>query len=145
MSLLEEQILNAYQRQIAIKRSGYGKRNGSEIDIEDGEDDEALLGDIALRLMLKNELEAAAAMEKTDTECWPAGGTQPILDHQVRQKNVHARKMMKIQESSAGTPSNRNNCGKAAQQQQLMMSSIGSSTSNHSSPQPSAQKASASD
>ena len=145
MSLLEEQILNAYRHQIEIKKNSFGKRNGSEIDVEDGEDDEALLGDIALRLMLKNELEAAAAMEKTDTECCAAGGTQPILDHQIRQKNVHARKMMKIQESSAGTPSNKNNCGKAAQQQQLMTSSICSSTSNHSSPQPFSQKATASD
>ena len=83
MALLEEQILEAYRhRQIQIKN-------------EEGEDDEALLGDIALRLMLKNELEAAAAMDQT------AGTTDGTG---TRQKNVHARKMMKIQESSADNP-----------------------------------------
>ena len=64
------------------------------------EDDEALLNDIALRLMLKNQLEASAAasMEKIDTDCCSAGKIQPLqyLDSQIKQKSVHARKMMKI-------------------------------------------------
>ena len=51
-------------------------------------DDESLLGDIALRLMLKNELDSSSP-EKIDMD--------------TKQKNIHAKKMMKIQESSTKT------------------------------------------
>ena len=82
---LEEQILHAYQHQIGIINSSINKKkssacnntNPSGADIDNLVGDEALISDIAFRLMLQNELETTT-IAKIDTECCSTGKTQPL-------------------------------------------------------------------